>query len=592
MRSVVAPAPDKDVANMSAAERLRSLLAQATNTASSILNAPPPGMTDKEKIAHEIKKRADKKLAEIEAAMEGADALRLGEEGWRERYYEQKFKVRLDNEEFFAQLRKSYLEGLQWVLKYYYQGCASWEWYYPYHYAPFLKEIADVDDLKVSFGPSTPFKPFEQLLAVLPPASAQFVPPAYARLMCDPESPIIDFYPEDFEVDMNGKKFEWQGVVILPFIDEPRLRQAIVGLDATFTPEERARNSFGSELLLVRDDHPLAVCLDKARELGEKTAGSDAPRVPLEGWEIFGSVKVDRDFPGPNDLLPSPLSSLPPLRHRVRCAQYFLPDLPPGHEFRAALRPDVTMPAPVLSRPDLLRQRSFEVGQGGNRLVRNTLGSQSDAQLPANPHRAPLAQGGSWTPYQRPQTHYDAQGGPREPAYGAYLAGERGRGGSSASSYGRGGYSAPPSSYNAPISQGYGGYAPPPPAYAALPTSASYGRGGYGSYASESTSYGRGGHGSYSDRGGYGSYPDRGGRGGYGSDRGGYSSSRGGYSDSGYSSRGGYSSSRGGYGDSSYGGYASSRGAYSGRGEGWRGSGSRGSGRGGRGGGYYRDAPY
>ena len=45
--------------------------------------------------------------------------------------------------------------------------------------------------------------------------------------MSDPNSSILDFYPQDFEQDLNGKKQDWEAVVKIPFIDEERLLRAM-----------------------------------------------------------------------------------------------------------------------------------------------------------------------------------------------------------------------------------------------------------------------------------------------------------------------------------------------------------------------------
>ena len=40
--------------------------------------------------------------------------------------------------------------------------------------------------------------------------------------MYDPNSPILAFYPLDFELDLKGKKQDWEAIANISFIDQDR----------------------------------------------------------------------------------------------------------------------------------------------------------------------------------------------------------------------------------------------------------------------------------------------------------------------------------------------------------------------------------
>lgn len=100
----------------------------------------------------------------------------------------------------------------------------------------------------MKFELGQPFRPYQQLMGVLPDRSKRIVPTPYHELMISPESPIIDFYPRDFELDMNGKKMDWEAVVKIPFIDEQRLLAAMKPKDSMLSEAEKTRNEFGVTL--------------------------------------------------------------------------------------------------------------------------------------------------------------------------------------------------------------------------------------------------------------------------------------------------------------------------------------------------------
>lgn len=80
---------------------------------------------------------------------------------------------------------------------------------------------------------------------MLPAASFSLLPEAYHALMLNASSPLAEFYPTEFESDLNGKKHDWEAVVLIPFIDERRLLDAMHACESLLTPAEHKRNKHG-----------------------------------------------------------------------------------------------------------------------------------------------------------------------------------------------------------------------------------------------------------------------------------------------------------------------------------------------------------
>ena len=98
-----------------------------------------------------------------------------------------------------------------------------------------------------------PLRPFEQLMSVFPKQSAHAIPQCYRHLLSEPDSEIIDFYPTNFRLDVNGAAFAWMGVNLLPFIDKERLLCAMARADQNgnkLTAQEHERNKPSGDIVL------------------------------------------------------------------------------------------------------------------------------------------------------------------------------------------------------------------------------------------------------------------------------------------------------------------------------------------------------
>lgn len=175
------------------------------------------------------------------------DIFELDIEKYKKEYYHQKFGG-IDS----CVIVHEYLRGMIFVARYYLEQIPSWEWVYPFLYAPFFSDLAihaETFDWECKFEPSTPFTPFEQLLSILPPQSARFLPECLRELTTSSSSSIIDLFPQSFEVDLEGKKDEHEGIILLPSVEPERIRSIFLSLKDKLSDAEKIRNE--SEKLFV-----------------------------------------------------------------------------------------------------------------------------------------------------------------------------------------------------------------------------------------------------------------------------------------------------------------------------------------------------
>ena len=138
------------------------------------------------------------------------------EDKWEERYYNSLFH--LNRKENKKDISNNYIQGLEWVFKYYTYGCIDWKWSYEYDYPPLLidlcKYISDFD-IDFNFKDNKPYLDVVQLSYVLPRENLKL-------LSNDKKEYILKnynhLYPEKYDFKFAFCRYFWESHPVLPNI--------------------------------------------------------------------------------------------------------------------------------------------------------------------------------------------------------------------------------------------------------------------------------------------------------------------------------------------------------------------------------------
>jgi 5'-3' exonuclease len=130
----------------------------------------------------------------------------------------------------------------------------DWTWFYPYLYAPFLSDIVKCLHTYTPPPPhprSFPVDAMLQLFMILPPTSSTLLPSCFHRFYTDAQ--YQRYFDMDFDIDVYGKRKEWEGIVVLPMIDVKAFTQAYKNVMAQIPEQDQKRNRRGKTFVYTYD---------------------------------------------------------------------------------------------------------------------------------------------------------------------------------------------------------------------------------------------------------------------------------------------------------------------------------------------------
>lgn len=146
---------------------------------------------------------------------------------WRMHYYKNLFHCSLNDSKVITQSCDLYLKGILWTYQYYKRGRKDHTWYYPYTYAPTMRDlsnylnahISSYEELKGSWQENYPRDIFcdniVQLISILPKESYGCLPLKYQAIMKDSKQ-LQYLYPNEYQLDTFMKSKLWECNPILP----------------------------------------------------------------------------------------------------------------------------------------------------------------------------------------------------------------------------------------------------------------------------------------------------------------------------------------------------------------------------------------
>jgi 5'-3' exonuclease len=139
---------------------------------------------------------------------------------YRKNYYKRNFGI--EEEDAISRVCDEYMRGMRFVIEYYTKCIPTFDWYYPYHYAPLFSDLESFVinyDIEYTFKYKPPLSQIEALVSVLHPCNFGLIPDVEVSKFMIQRSQIDSNFPTEFSIDLEGKLQEYEGIILLPMVN-------------------------------------------------------------------------------------------------------------------------------------------------------------------------------------------------------------------------------------------------------------------------------------------------------------------------------------------------------------------------------------